>query len=442
MTKIKRINKSLFPILILLLIARVSFAQHEKILTLDEAVQLSIQNSHKLAAANARMQQANALLQESKTHRLPEISAGGSAMWLNNPDFSLKTGKPGSDSSGRIPSVNEAAYAMVNVGIPIYAGGKIRYGIESAKYLAEAAHLDASNDTASIVLNTIGAYTNLYKASIMVNVIREHLNQAQHRDSVLLRLENNGLLARNDRLKAQLQTANIELTLLEAKSNLKMANTNMKLLLGIRDTSELIIDSSVFESAIHEIPFAELITSSTHNRKDALALQKREYAAHTGIRVAKADWYPQLSVTGGYIAAYIPHILTLTNAVNAGIGIKYNISSIWKTKSKIANAQAKLDEIHANELELQDAIKLQLTQSFEAYALSKQKLVVYQKAIVQAEENFRITKNKFDNELVNMSELLDANVLLLQSRINYSVAKADLYFSYQKLLHAAGQLSL
>ncbi len=429
-------------LLILLGIHLNSEAQTSKNLSLQEAIQLSIKNSHKLAASDARIQQAVAKWQEAKENRLPEVSASGSLLWLNNPEFSLKTGKPGSDSSGKIPHINEAAYAMVNAGIPIFTGGKLKYGIESARYLQEAAVLDAARDTSAIIFNTIEAYTNLYKASVTVRVVRENLSQALHRDSVLLRLENNGLLARNDRLKAQLQSSNIEISLLEVQNNTKLAMINMNLLLGLPENTQLILDSTSFESIPNALTLAELEQYSVSNRQDVLALNQREKAANAGILAAKAEWYPQVSVTAGYIAAYIPHLLTLTNAINAGIGVKYNISSIWKTKTKVAAAKAQLKELQANEMQLQDAVKMQVNQSFEGYILQEKKMPVYQKAVAQAEENYRITKNKFDNELVNMTDLLDANLLLLQSHINLAVAKADLYLSYHKLLQTAGKLSL
>ena len=124
-------------------------------------------------------------------------------------------------------------YGILNVSLPIYAGGRIRYGIESAKYLQQAVMLDAQNDKEGIILNAIKAYINLYKASVTVNVVKENLQQSLYRDSVLSRLEQTGLLARNDLLKAQLQTSNIELSVLDAENNRDIANVNMNLMLGL-----------------------------------------------------------------------------------------------------------------------------------------------------------------------------------------------------------------
>ena len=94
-----------------------------------------------------------------------------------------------------------------------------------------------------------------------------------------------------------------------------------------------------------------------------------------------------------------------------------------------------------NEAQLSDAVRLSVNHDFENLLLSQKKIDVYQKAVVQAEENNRITQNKSNNALVNTTELLDANLLLLQSKINLAVAKADVLLAYSKLLETAGLLS-
>jgi outer membrane protein len=66
---------------------------------------------------------------------------------------------------------------------------------------------------------------------------------------------------------------------------------------------------------------------------------------------------------------------------------------------------------------------------------------VYNKAIEQANENYRITKNKYDNSLVTTTDLLDADVAQLQAQLNYAFAQADAVGAYNKLLQTAGLLT-
>jgi outer membrane protein TolC len=272
-------------------------------------------------------------------------------------------------------------------------------------------------------------------------VVKENLRQSREQDSVFSRLEQNGLLARNDLLKSELHTSNVELSLLDAQSNLKTATVNMNLMIGYPETTLLKVDSTGFDENLSVKTIDQYEQMALQSRKDIAALSFRRKSATTDISLAKADLYPTIALTGGYVAANIPHLVTITNAANIGIGLKYNISSLWKTKSKIAEAKSKETELMANEAELSDRVKLQVNQSFENFLLSQKKTEVYQKAVIQATENYRITKNKYDNSLVNTTELLDANVALLQSKINLAVAKADVLLAYSKLLETTGTLT-
>jgi outer membrane protein TolC len=419
-------------------------SQDVKSLSLKETIDLSLKNSHLLKASDARNDQAAAQVQQALNNRLPNATISGAYMYMTNPTISLKTNSNKNDTSANkqsFPKVNQAMYGIVNLSLPIFAGGKIKYGIESAKYLEQATILDAEKDKEAVILNTINAYINLYKASVTVDVVKENLNQSIHQDSVFSRLEENGLLARNDLLKSELQTSNIELSLLDAQSNLKTATVNMDLMIGYPETTVLKIDSTDFTKIPAIKTIDEYEQMALQNRKDVLALSFRKKAAATGISLAKADLSPTIALTGGYIAADIPGFLTITNAVNIGVGLQYNIGSLWKTKAKIAQAKSKETELIENEAQLSDAVRLEVNRDFENFFLSQKKTDVYKKAVIQAEENYRITKNKYDNALVNTKELLDANVSLLQSKINLAVAKADVLLSYSKLLETAGILS-
>jgi outer membrane protein len=417
-----------------------------KSLSLQEAIDLSIKNSNQLKASQARIEQATGALQEAKDNKLPNASVSGSYLRVNSPNINLKTKAFGSSdssgNSGSSPSVNQAMYGILNVSLPVYTGGRIRYGIESAKYLQQAVMLDAQNDKEGIILNAIKAYINLYKASVTVNVVKENLQQSLHRDSVLSRLEQTGLLARNDLLKAQLQSSNIELSVLDAENNRDIANVNMNLMLGLPEQTIITIDSSSFDKNIELKNLTDYEQLALQNRKDIQALSFRKKAATTGIAAAKAEMYPSIALTGGYVAADIPHLLTITNAVNIGVGIKYDIGSLWKTKSKIVQAQAREKEITANQALLDNAVRLHVNQDYENFLLSRKKIEVYERAVAQATENYRITKNKYDNNLVNTTDLLDANVSLLQSKINLAVAKADVLLAYDVLLETSGLISV
>jgi outer membrane protein TolC len=419
-----------------------STAQESKQLTLQEAIDLSIKNSKQLKLNSAKITEAVAATREAVERRLPDVGVNGSYLRLNKPKVDIKTKGTGGDSNAISPgNINQAMFVMANVSIPIYAGSKIKYGIESAKFLEKAAEMDADNDRQDVILNTVAAYINLYKSGKAVQLVEENLAQSRARDTDFINLERNGMLARNDLLKAQQETSNLELTLLDAQNNNQLAIVNMNLLLGLPEKTMLAPDSASITPPATVKTIDEYEQLATENRYDLKALDYRQKAAEAGVKIAKGDYYPSIALTGGYVAADIPKFLTVTNALNAGIGVKYSLSSLWKTNSKVAQAKARQDQLAANAAMLDDAIRLSINKAYLDYLSSVKKIEVYNKALEQATENYRINKNKYANNLLTLTDLLDADVAQLQARLNVAFAIADQVLAYQTLLQKAGLLN-
>ncbi len=425
----------------LLVFSVVANAQDKKTLGLQEAIDLGIKSSKQLKISQAKIEEASAALQEAIEKKLPNASATASYLRLNSANIDLKSNNNNNGGSGSNPKVNQALYGILNLSLPIYSGGKIRYGIRSAELLKKAIELDAEINKDEIIQNTIEAFANLFKAGSQVRLIKENLASARQRVKDLGNLEKNGLLARNDLLKAELQASNVELNLLDAENNRDIANLNMNLMLGFPTETQLALDTAGIEKAYDTRVMDDFIHAALENRKDKAATELRRQSAQTGVLSAKAEALPSIQLTGGYIAADIPSVLTVTNAVNLGVGVSYNVASLWKNKSKVRQAESRVQQIQYNEELLDDRIRLQVSRDYLNVISNRKKVEVYAKALEQATENERIVKNKFTNSLASTQELLDADVALLQSKLSYTLAKADQFVAYNKLLQSSGILA-
>src|SRR5206468_1361808 len=166
-----------------------------------------------------------------------------------------------------------------------------------------------------------------YKSRKAVDLMKENLVQAQQRVKDFSNLEQNGLLARNDLLKAELQASNTELSLLDAENNWQIANVNMDLMLGLPVKTQLQPD---------------------------------------------------------------PNVMTITNAVNIGLGVSYNFASLWKTRAKVEGAEARAKQISATQEMMNDNVRLEVNRAYLNYLSSRKRIDVYGKAVEQANENYRI----------------------------------------------------
>lgn len=443
----------LYLFLPLLTISLKTEAREVRKINLQEAVELSLQNSNQLKLSEAKHYESAGALREAQNRRLPDLKASGAYLRVTQPTLNLKVplgssaqsgsgqGESGS-SGGGIPKINEAMYGMATASLPIFAGFQIQNGIESARYLKKAAELDVEKDKDAVVVNTIEAYCNLYKAKAALDIVKENLKQSKQRVEDMKNMEANGLLPRNDLLKAQLQQSNIELALLEAENNWKITYINMNLMLGLEENTMLEPEPADFKDYTDDHAFDFWENAALRNRADIQATEFRRKAANAGVRAAKGAYYPSIALTGGYIALNVPKFLTATNIINGGIGVNYSPSTLWKNGAKVAQAKARLQQTEIAQQMLNDAVRLESAQTYQKYLLAVKKIDVYETAKEQAAENYKIIKNKYDNSLATTTELLDADVALLSAKLNFAFAKADAYVAYNKLKEVTGSLNI
>ena len=413
-------------------------AQEKRTISLEEAVKLGIENSKNLKIDRAQIEESTANLLAAKNKQLPELTVSGSYLYQPlEPHVDLKL----QGMSGGGPKVSNVLYGSANVSVPIYSGGRIKYGIKSAEYLVEASKLNTENDKNAIAYNISQAYNNLFKANEVVKLLKENLTSSQKRDESFIKLENNGVIARNDRLKAQLQTSNTELQLMEAENNYSIANINMDLLLGLPDNTKIEVDSNYIGEDDLGKPDDYYLNLARENRNDIKALDYQRKAAALGTKSAKAEHLPSLAFTGGYVAADIPKLLTITNAVNVGVGIQYNLSNIWKKNSSYVQSKAKEQELAANNDLLNDNVTLEVKRDYQNDLFAHKKIDVYQRALEQAEENYRIILNKYNAGLETITNLLDADTAKITANVNVITSKADAALAHKKLLQTTGTIN-
>lgn len=436
-----RIN---FTVVVLLLSAgfilnpSFGFSQHKDQLTLSDAIQQGLNYNKNIVIGKAKIVEASAQVQAAKDAKLPGLSISSSYLRLTHANIDIQKSGNNTNPPSANPSPNSALYGIANASLPLYTGGKLKYNMKRANLLQKASELDLQTTREAVEYNVLLAYANVYITSKLINIIKENYSSSISRDSTLSRLEQNGIIARNDLLKAKLHTSELQIKLLEARSNHELAISQLNILLGHNENDSLEIDENFSTTLPAILPYENYLSTAMQNRADLQASDVRILASGTGIKLAKTEAYPNLALTGGYIAADIPGVLKITNAINIGLGLQYNLSSIWKKNTALSIAQAVETESLANKEIVNDNIKSALITDYRAYILSTQKIALYDQTLEQANENYRITKNKYDNNLSSVNDLLDAEAYVTQSKINKTLAAADEFIKYKKLLLTTG----
>lgn len=422
-------------------------AQQARTLSLEEAVSLSINNNKSLKQSQYALEGAKAGVQEAKERRLPDVKVSGSYMRLNTPAVSgnllqMMAGQSGGQGSeaGAI-KVNQVAFGMANASLPLFSGNRINNGVKAAAYLEKAATYDVAYQADQVIDNTIEAYYNLYKAQAYLKLVEENNRTALNRVKDFANLEKNGVIPRNDLLNVQLQQKNMELAILDAENNMKIANYNFDLMLGLDENTALQVEGLNKSSNKQLAPIEEYINNALADRSDVKALDSRLSASQVNTKITKGAYLPSVALTGGYVAADVHNMLTVTNAMNVGVGLSYNIADLYKTGAKVKQARAQEAEMQMAKSNLLDGVKIEIHKAYQDFRESSQKVTVLKTAVELADENYKIVKNKYDNSLATATELLDADANKLQAAVNYEFSMIDNLIAYNKLLRASGQIA-
>ena len=434
------INKHLAAI-ICLLTTSLFFAQQKTSLKLKEAINLAIEKSSEVVLANTKVATKKLEIQSVKNNLYPSLKASGQYYRLTNAAVDLKNKSAASSSTPTdSPKVNQFMLAQLNASLPIFSGFKLRNSVKIADNLYQAENALAENTKEAIAVKVVELYAELYRAQKSIELLNENLKKSNQRATDFKALEENGIIARNDLLKAQLQIAKVQLSLDEAGKNVNIINYELITLLKLPSETQLFVDENDFKNfEMINIPTDESTALST--RKDLEAVRFQEKASENNIRLAKGSYYPNLNFVAGYTTLNLQNVVTVENAVNFGLGVSYDFSSIFKNNTEVKIAKNKALEIRQNEDLLTDKIKIDVKNALENYNLALKQNLVYAQAVEQTSENYRIVKDKYDNGLSDTNDLLEADVEDLNAKINQSYTKANIVEKYYQLLSVSGQLT-
>ena len=424
------------------------FSQDTLKLDIANAVALTLQESKILKISESKIEAAKARLGEAKFNQYPSLNLGGTYLRLISPTINVKSTPPEGQDPGNggmlgngTPDISQAVYGSVNVTQPLFSGLKLRHMVTTASFLEKAAVLNKDNTTDDVILNSLELYFTLFKLHQTRKVLVENLNQVKKQVYNFTNLVNNGILTRNDLLKIQLQQSNIELNLLNVDNQISSANYQYNILLGIDENTVITMDTLIIKTPRTFLPsFQDYTTKAFAQRKDLAASEMYKRAAGEQLKVAKGNYYPSIALTGGYISADIPNFISITNALNFGLGFKYSITEIFNTTNKIRGAKASVTEAEMNSELLTDNIKTELYRQYNNYQTELKRLETLEVATELADENYKSTLNNYKNQLSILTDVLEAQVNAIKARVDLINAQADIQLSFYQLEKASGNL--
>ena len=180
------------------------------------------------------------------------------------------------------------------------------------------------------------------------------------------------------------------------------------------------------------------------HRSDVQAASARVKAAGASVTAARGGWWPQIDLNANFSysnpnARYQPITPEFLGTWDVGITLSMDLWNWGATRSRVESAEAALKQARLQESQLAENVSLEVHRSALNLRRSRQKLAVAQLAVEQADENLRVVSDKYRSGLATSTELLDAEVALLQAQTQLSGARVELALSKAALVRAFGE---
>ncbi len=427
---------TLLPVLVL--------AQDKRALTIDEAIQLGMHNSTSVHISEAKALAADAKAAEAHAARLPSLKLQASYTRLSDVQpFAVQL--PSAPGPVIIsPTVLDQYASRVSLQQPLFTGFRLVNAADAAEYSHEASRFDVAGERAQTVYNVRVAYWSVYKALEVQRVVDENVEITRVHVADVTQMVAHGLATRNEVLKVEVQLSTAQLAQLESANNVKNAMMGLNNLIGLPLDTEIRITSPINAGTAQTQSAVALTHQALASRADVMAAEMRTNAAGASVAAANGGWFPQISLFGNFsYSRPNPRIMPTKDEFkdtwDVGVSLSWDIWNWGATKHQSEQAEAVHSQTRFALEQLKDNVSLEVHQSYLTLVQSQQKITVASTAINQAEENYRMTREKFTQGTASNTELLDAEIALLQSQLHYTVALVDDELAHARFARVMGR---
>ncbi|OGD22083.1 MAG: hypothetical protein A2W03_05510 [Candidatus Aminicenantes bacterium RBG_16_63_16] len=424
----------------------------KKPLALEAAVAAGIEASPALHASLMRAESASAKAREIAAGRLPSFKLGGGYTRLSEiPPFAVSLPL---FPNPIVVSQNYFNSFSLRLGVqqPLFTGFRLQAGEESARLLEQSAGQDLEKDRAEFVFHVKSAYWGLARAREFEKVIDENILQVGEHLKDVRAFFDQGLLTKNDVLRAELELSNAELMKIDARNAAEIALTTLNSLIGWPLDTDVELTSSPgdspqpgTEAAGGQVRAGDRpqVEEALGRRPELKSAELRIRASEQGVKAARAGYYPQVFLAGNYYylrpnPRLLPALDKFRGTWDVGISVSFDIWNWGQTRSQAEQARAQLAQARdAREL-LEDRAILEITQSRLNLARALDKIKLAGLTVTQAEENLRVTRERFKQGVALSVDVLDADVALLRAQVNRTQAAIDLELARASLDKAMG----
>lgn len=426
MIRLKRYALCLFFILTNFLIIDTALAE-----TLEAAWTISIANDHSLKAIERSREAARFEVSAAKGARLPKLNLYTGYTYLSDEPAAYFAG------SDFVTADDAFLTYHAKISVPLYTHFRITNGIEAAESNLEAVNFQQKVLTQNIKLQVAEAYIRVLLSQQKGEVAESHVKSLSAIADDIQNRYDQGMVAINDLLAAKVSLADARQKQLNARNLLDTAKAAYNRILVRSLDAPVEIESLEFTAPVDSVE--ALTKQAIETRAELGVLSKQIEALEKNAAAQKAVTGPQLFLSGGTEYTENSHQVH-EDLWSANLSLSWDIFDGNISRHKSSAILNHAGSVREKRMDFESMIRLQVRNSWLKMQESRQRIQVAEDALKQADENLNVSRNRYQEGVGTNTDVLNAESLRINSRVNYENAYYDFGLAIMRLKRATGEI--
>lgn len=412
-------------------------------LSLDDARMRAVAASHRLAEARARAAAAEETVAIRAAADRPVVALSGGYTRTNNVSelvVPILTGRP----LVVFPDIPDNSRTRMDLQWPIYSGGRTDALERAARADASAAAADVAAAQADLRLEVTRAFWALVTARSTTEVLDRSLARTDaHVRDVRERFKA-GLVPPNEVASAEAQQARQRLLLIEAQNQRALASAELARLVGLELLQPIEpVEALELPPVVHP-SLNTLVAEGRAMRNERRSLEQRIQAADFQRAAAEAGRRPVVAMIGGVDYArpnprILPRAARWEESWDAGVAVTWSLWDGGRTRAEAAQAGRVAEAVRQRLAEFDSVLALEVQQRLLEIDSGRAAIISADETVRAAAEARRVVAERYRAGVVTQTEVLDADVALLQAELDRTRTFAAVRFAEARLDWALGR---
>lgn len=408
-------------------------------LTVGELFDRGVEQSLLLRADALEEEAAAERERTARAARLPDLRVGLRGGFVGQPVLF----RHGLSDPYRPQTPDWSQNYTVDFSQPIYRGGRIRESIRRADTERALAVLQRADDRGEVKLALLERYLQLFTLYREEEVLARSIEESKRRLHDIRRMKEEGLITNNDVLRSEMRLTDDRLSLQETRNDIRLVSQELDILLGEDESLLLEPDTALLHHRFPLGTYEERLADACANDPTLRRLRLRTELAETDVRLVRASRLPEVSLYASNALAR-PVARTLedlyNNGWNVGLSVSVPLFALYKERHRVRESRLAV-ALRSNEEERElQRLRMRVRTAYLRHQEALRRVEALKLSVRQAQENYRIMRNRYFNQLAILTDLLDANTVLLDVELQLTAARTRVVYTYYQLEESCGRL--